>query len=154
MTLQEKIKKVHDLNTAKEVKVAEQTKLQEEITALDTEAGILLTEILSEMKSSESTEVKVDDLVAQYFCKNEFSYGDEKALLNYLIKNKMNKYVTTKITQSINKKDLKKDLKLDSSLKESLSTFVGDKTTEYVVVTTEEKHQRMLEHIEETMKGK
>lgn len=42
MTLQEKIKKVHELNTAKEAKVAEQTKIQEEITALGNEADILL----------------------------------------------------------------------------------------------------------------
>ena len=155
MTLEEKIQLVEELKTTKDTKVEEKAKLDAELSEIDAQLDTLLSEILVEMKNQDTLEVHTQDgLVAQYFCKNEFSYGDEKALLSYLLAHEMNKYITTKTTQSINKKDLKKDLKEDESLKESLSDFVGDRKTEYVVVNTEELHQRMLEHIEETRKSK
>lgn len=155
MTLEEKIQLVEELKTTRDAKLEEKTKLEVELGEVNTQLENLLGEILQEMLSKNTQEVHTKDgLVAQYFCKNEFSYGDEKALLAYLLANNMNKYITTKTTQSINKKDLKKDLKEDVTLKESLSSFVGDRKTEYVVVNTEELHQRMLEHIEETRKSK
>ena len=93
-------------------------------------------------------------LVAQFFTKNEFSYGDEKALLSKLQEMKLNQYIktTTKTTTAIDKNTLKKDLKVNTKLKESLKDFVGDRLSEFVVVTTKENHKKMLEHIEEGKK--
>lgn len=152
MTLEEKIQLVEELKTTRDAKLEEKTKLEVELGEITTQLDTLLNEILVEMKKRQTVELHTNGLVAQYFAKSEFSYGDEKALLDYLIAHDMNKYVTTKTTQSLNKKDLKKDLKENASLKESLSKFVGDRKTEYVVVNTEELHQRMLEHIEEGKK--
>lgn len=150
----ELIKIIFNLKEQITAKEAELAQLKADTECLKAQYDELSAQLLSEMKSSEQIEVDVDDIVAQYFCKNEFSYGDEKALLAYLINNNMNNYITTKTTQAINKAALKKDLKANESLKESLNEFVGDKKTEYVVVTTKENHQRMLEHIEETKSSK
>lgn len=151
MTLDEKIKKAYDLKLKSEELQKKQEELKTELTTIQTESDSLLNEILIEMKNESLVEKENDDLVAQYFCKNEFSYGDEKNLLSKLQELSLNQYikVVTTTKTSIDKISLKKALKTDLSLKESLKDFVGDRTTEYVVVTTKEKHQRMLEHIEE-----
>ena len=60
--------------------------LKEEATNIDSELETLLKELLEEMKSQDMVEIEVEDLVASKFAKNEFSYGDEKALLNHLSK--------------------------------------------------------------------
>lgn len=154
MTLDEKIKKVYDLKLKSEELQKKQEELKTELTTVQTESDSLLNEILTEMKTESLVEKETDDLVAQYFSKNEFSYGDEKNLLSKLQELSLNQYikVVTTTKTSIDKNSLKKALKTDLSLKESLKDFVGDRTTEYVVVTTKEKHQRMLEHIEENTK--
>ena len=152
MTFEEKVKRVNVLKTLKDENSAKMATLKEEATNIDSELETLLKELLEEMKSQDMVEIEVEDLVASKFAKNEFSYGDEKALLNYLLEKNMQQYVTTKTTQSINKTSLKKDLKVNQDLKESLKDFVGDRLTEYVVVTTKENHQKMLEHIEANSK--
>ena len=147
------IKTIFDLKEQISAKEAELAQLKADTEALKIQYEELAAQLLADMKADGKIEVDVDDLVAQYFCKNEFSYGDEKALLAYLVASNLTEYITVKTTQAINKAALKKDLKVNNSLKESLSNFVGDKKTEYVVVTTKENHQRMLEHIEESKKA-
>lgn len=130
-------------------------KLKQSINELNATIDEDKLHLLNLMKEENREELKDGyGLVAQYFKKNEFSYGDEKALLNKLRVLSLNQYIkfTTKVTESIDKNALKKDLKTDNELKETLKDFVGDKVTEYVVVTTEENHQKMLEHIEENKK--
>lgn len=134
--------------------IEDQTKHLEEIKTLLAEKEKTLddlnNQLLSAMQKQGVKELSVDNLVASYFCKDEFSYGDEKQLLAYLKEHSLNNYikVVTKTTESIDKTVLKKDLKNDEKLKESLKDFVGDRKVEYVVVTTVENHQKMLEHIE------
>ena len=144
------IKSIYDLSLDIESKTKELEKLKENIDFLTSEMEEYKDSLLKMMKDDGDIELHGDDIVAQYFKKNEFSYGDEKALLNKLQEMQLNQYikVTTKTTTSIDKNALKKDLKTKEDLKESLKDFVGDRVTEYVVVTTEEKHQKMLEHIE------
>ena len=117
------------------------------------------TLLLEIMKEDEEVEYRLkcgDDnyLFANLFSKNEFSYGDEKALLSKLQEMKLDKYIKTTTTTkiAIDKNALKKDLKVDTKLKEDLKDFVGDRLVEYVTVTTPENHQKMLEHIEENKK--
>lgn len=150
----ELIKRIYELKEQIGDNESKMAELKSANAILESEYDELSAQLLAEMKEQDKAEVSVDDLVAQYFCKSEFSYGDEKALLNYFIDKGMTDYITLKTSQSLNKAALKKDLKTNESLKESLKDYVGDRKVEYVVVTTEEKHQRMLEHIEDTMKGK
>lgn len=148
------IKDIYELSTAIESKTKEAEALKENISFLTSEMEEAKSQLLKLMKEDEDTELYGDDLVAHYFKKSEFSYGDEKALLSKLQEMNLNQYikVTTKTTTSIDKNTLKKDLKTKEDLKESLKDFVGDRVIEYVVVTTEENHQKMLEHIEESKK--
>ena len=152
MTIEERIKKIHELQDSIKEKENTIAELKAGVAILGNELDTLNDELLQEMISDDKKEIKVNDLVASYFCKSEFSYGDEKALLQHLKDAGMSSYITTKTTESINKTALKKDLKTNQELKESLSEYVGDRKVEYVVVTTEENHQRMLEHIEEGRK--
>lgn len=129
--------------------------IQVEIDDLKSDVSLAKEVLLDVMKQDKKEVIDTKfKLVAQFFAKNEFSYGDEKALLSKLQEMKLNQYIktTTKTTTSIDKNNLKKDLKVNTQLKESLKDFVGDKVTEYVVVTTKENHQKMLEHIEEGKK--
>ena len=155
MTLNEKIKKVYDLKMKQEEIQAKQEELKQQLSELTQEQEKLSNEILVEMKTNNVSEQDTDNLVAQYFSKNEFSYGDEKLLLSKLKELSLDKFIktVTKTTTSIDKNNLKKELKVDADLKETLKDYVGDRLVEYVVVTTKEKHERMLEHIEEGKKN-
>ena len=128
--------------------------LQAQITNLEECINDNKTLLLEVMKEDNEVEfrLKCSDgnyLFANLFSKNEFSYGDEKALLSKLQEMNLSQYVktVTKTTVSIDKNALKKDLKVNTSLKEDLKDFVGDRVVEYVTVTTAENHQKMLEHI-------
>lgn len=155
MNLNEKIKKVYELKTKQEEIQAKQEELKQQLNDLTQEQEKLSNEILIEMKTNNVVEQDTDNLVAQYFSKNEFSYGDEKVLLSKLKELSLDKFIktVTKTTTSIDKNNLKKELKVNVDLKESLKDYVGDRLVEYVVVTTKEKHERMLEHIEESKKN-
>lgn len=148
------INDIYSMSKEIEEKTQQMAKLKEEIEALTTSVDANKDSLLALMKEDNDVELHGDDLVAHYFKKSEFSYGDEKALLSKLQEMNLSQYikVTTKTTTSIDKNVLKKDLKIKEDLKESLKDFVGDRVTEYVVVTTEENHQKMLEHIEESKK--
>ena len=146
------IKDIYALAIAIDSKTKEMEEIKSVVDYMTNEMEEMKSQLLKLMKEDSEVELHDDDLVAHCFQKSEFSYGDEKALLNKLQEMQLNAYikVTTKTTTSIDKNALKKELKTNAKLKEDLKDFVGDKLTEYVVVTTEEKHQRMLEHIEES----
>lgn len=156
MDLNEKIKKVYELKTKQEEIQAKQEELKQQLNELAQEQEKLSNEILVEMKTNNVSEQDTDNLVAQYFSKNEFSYGDEKLLLSRLQELSLDKFIktVTKTTTSIDKNNLKKELKVDANLKETLKDYVGDRLVEYVVVTTKENHEKMLEHIDNSKKLK
>lgn len=149
MDLNEKIKKVYELKTKQEEIQAKQEELKQQLNDLAQEQETLSNEILVEMKTNNVSEQDTDNLVAQYFSKNEFSYGDEKLLLAKLKELSLDKFIktVTKTTTSIDKNALKKAFKTNDSLREQYKDFYGTKLTEYVTVTTEENHAKMLEHI-------
>ena len=148
MDLNEKIKKVYELKTKQEEIQAKQEELKQQLNDLAQEQEKLSSEILVEMKTNNVSEQDTDNLVAQYFSKNEFSYGDEKLLLSKLKELSLDKFIktVTKTTTSIDKNNLKKELKVDADLKETLKDYVG--------VTTKENHEKMLEHIDNSKKLK
>ena len=93
-----------------------------------------------------SDPVEYNNLVAQKMIKKSPGYSDEDAIIAYLQKFYDGQFVKT--TYSINKNDLKKELKTNTTLTETLKPYMGEKVTEYVVVTTKENHIKMLEHME------
>ena len=95
MNLNEKIKKVYELKTKQEEIQAKQEELKQQLNDLTQEQEKLSDEILIEMKTNNVIEQDTDNLVAQYFSKNEFSYGDEKVLLSKLKELCLDKFIKT-----------------------------------------------------------
>lgn len=154
MNLNEQINRVAQLMAYEANYDATITSLTELKSLCTKEKEALLESIKAEMEDANELSHESGDMVATYFSKKEFAWFDDKALLENLKANPdLTKYITTKTTQSVNKNELKKAMRADNSLQESLSQYVGDKTTTYVVVTTKEKTEKMLEHIESNKKG-
>lgn len=74
-------------------------------------------------------------------------------MLNYLKDNNYKNLITVKTTESINKNALKKELKTNENLQKALDNLTIKSITDYVVVTSKENHEKMLEHIEQNKKG-
>ncbi len=154
MNLNEKINRVGQLmlyETNYDKQIEEATEAKARCTK---EKEELLLSIKADMEEQKEESHESGDLVATYFSKKEFTWLDDKALLEKLKATpELLKYISTKTTQSVNKNELKKAMKNNSSLQESLSQYVGDRASTYVVVTTKEKTEKMLEHIEANKKG-
>lgn len=108
------------------------------------------------LAAMDSADVKVindadNDLVAEVFSKETIGYTDEKAVLQYLIDNNYDAYITVK--KSINKVPLNKGLKADAELAAKLESMTAKNISKYVVVSTTENNKLMHEHISKS-KGK
>ena len=104
-------------------------------------------ELLKLITSDEA--IKVDNLVAQRFHRENTGYTDEKKLIEFLKSNCDGKFIKTKVTESLDKNPLKKELKGNPEFKTLLSDFISEGFTDYVVVTTEDNYEKMFEHINE-----
>ncbi|MCK9470178.1 MAG: hypothetical protein M0Q88_00300 [Bacilli bacterium] len=109
----------------------------------------LSKELLLELNNINETQYEILDkkLVAQKFSRESVGYSDEAAVIAYLKEKYQANYIKTKITESLDKNALKKALKKDENLAKHLEDMTVKNTTEYVVVTDFENHQKMLEHI-------
>lgn len=126
-------------------KTVEEAKVK--INALDKEIEDKKAVLLSAM---DSTNTKIindtdNDLVAEMFTKESIGYTDEKAVLQYLIDNKYDAYITVK--KSINKVPLNKGLKTDAELATKLESMTSKNVSKYVVVSTTENNRLMHEHM-------
>ena len=126
-------------------------KMQEELKKAQEERTDIFARLLAAVKENNVKDEQVDDLFVTYFSKEDITWLDDAGLLKKLQENGANEFikVVTKTTTSIDKNALKKAFKTDEALKESYKDFYGTKLTEYVTVTTEENHRKMLEHIRE-----
>lgn len=152
MSLNSKIQEAYAIKKGMEIIDSDIEKLKNNKNELQKRLDELNLEILSEMVKEDKREIETEDhIFANHYTRTEFTYGDEKALLGYLQEYGLTDYynIKTTTTVSINKNALKKALKTKQDLKESLKDFVGDKTTDYVVVVDAETHQKMLDHMEE-----
>lgn len=122
----------------------EQSKLAEKESKLKEEVAALKAELLPLVSAGE--DLKFGDLVAVRQSRTSFTWVDEKAIMEWLSKNGEEKYIKVKTTQAIDKKPLSKDLKTNTKLQEGLKDLVGDRVTEWVVVT--DKYDEMMAHIE------
>ena len=153
--MEELIKKIFSLQESKEKLEEAQTKLKDDISVLDTEIQETKKELLNSMKAVNSSEVVTDDMLyATQFSKETIAYKDEQEVLAWLKNNNYSNLVTVKTTEALNKKEINKLIKTDEALKTGLDNLTTTTKTEWVVVTNQENHEKMLEHIEDNSKSK
>lgn len=145
------IKAIYEAKASKEIFEANIAELKCKIDALDADIEKHNEELLAELKEDGSLEYISDTgLYANVFKKESVGYTNDADVLKYLKENNYNEYVKTKITESLDKRPLSKALKIDEKLAAALEAMTVKTTLEYVVVTSAENHQKMLEHIEES----
>ena len=151
MTLNEKVIKAKSLDDEIEALENQKKELEEKLKAINSERDEVYSDLLIEAKNARIKDEKLNDLFLTYFCKEDVTWLDDAGLLKKLQENGATEFikVVTRTATSIDKNALKKAFKTNQSLKEEYKAFYGNKLTEYVTVTTEENHKKMLGHIEE-----
>lgn len=142
---------IKDIYKAKETKEAIESKINDlkaELEQVEAYIEDCSNDLLNRMKSQETKEISVDNLVAETFTRENIGYTSDKDVLEYLKNNGYSQYVKTKVTESLDKTPLKKAIKADEKLAQALDSMTVKTISEYVVVTTKENHEKMLEHIE------
>lgn len=140
---------VNTLKKTKQEKEDAEAILKAEIAYLDDQIKLLSQDLLTEL-TIDNQKVFVweeADLVAEKFTKEAISYTSDSDVLQYLKENYNGQYIKTKISEALDKNALKKAIKADVTLASALEAMTVKTKTEYVVVTTSEKHALMLEHI-------
>lgn len=126
--------------------------LKEVTTELEENSKLLL----NAMKESNIVEFSYSEqgLFINKFEKKSVSYKDEKEVIKFLKEKYNGNYIRTKTTieESLDKNPLKTAIKTDSVLNNFLKDMIQEKITEYVVITNEENHNKMLEHISKESK--
>ena len=148
--LENLIKSIYEARLRKEKLEKDVAEIKEKIETLDKYIDDTSSELLNEMMTTDQTEYQHDGLIASRYKKESIGYNDEAAVVEYLKNNYDGKYIRTKITESLDKNQLKKAIKTDTELAQTLDSMTSKKVTEYVVVTTLENHQKMLEHMNES----
>lgn len=152
MTLQENIKSSYALKKEKEALEAQLEALKERIDELDARINAYNSDILNTLKEEDADEAFFEGLYANLFSKSNIGYTSEKDVIDYLKTSGYVEFVKVKTTESIDKTSLKKELKTNRALADALNSYIVKSVTEWVVVTDEENHTKMLEHIEENKK--
>lgn len=142
------IKNIHSAKEKRDSIEKQINDLKAELDQIDNYIEECSNDLLKQMKSSETKVLEVENLVAETFSKEDVGYTSDKDVLEYLKSNGYNQYIRTKVTESLDKNPLKKAIKTDEALAKGLDNLTIKTLTEYVVVTTKENHQKMLEHIE------
>mgnify|MGYP004534427417 CR=1 FL=1 len=123
------------------------TDLKSKVADLDENIDCLSSTLLREMQSSEIKELRIEELVATVFRRENIGYKSDEEVLKYLKENYGGKYIKTKITESLDKTNLKKAIKTDATLSKALEDMTVTNVTEYVVVQDLINNEKMLEHI-------
>lgn len=143
---------IYNFKVNKKQKEYNYAALKAEIDALDADIELLSSELLAEFNADNQQLLILDDekIVAEKFTRENIGYTSEADILNYLKNSYGGQYIKTKVTESLDKNALKKAIKTDSTLAGALASMTIKSTTEYIVVTDVESHQKMLEHINES----
>ena len=154
MTLEQKVINANDLDLLIETLEKQKEELEELIKVEKEKRDLIFSELLAEAKAANIKDEKLGKYFLTYFSKEDITWLDDAGLLKKLQENNATDFikVTTKVTTSVDKNALKKAFKANESLKEEYKDYYGSKLIEYVTVTTEENHTKMLEHIEEGKK--
>ena len=140
---------VNTLKKTKQEKEDAEAMLKAEIAYLDDQIKLLSQDLLTELTidNQKSFVWEEADLVAEKFTREDISYTSDSDVLQYLKEKYNGQYIKTKISEALDKNALKKAIKADVTLASALEAMTVKTKTEYVVVTTSEKHALMLEHI-------
>ena len=141
------IRTIYNLKREKENAERVITGLKLKISDLDENIDSLSSTLLKEMQSSEIKELKIEELVATVFKRENIEYKSDEDVLKYLKEKNEGKYIKTKITESLDKTNLKKAIKTDAALAKALEDMTVTNVTEYVVVQDIINNEKMLEHI-------
>jgi hypothetical protein len=146
----EKVVRAKTLDNEIESLEQQKKELDDKLKVLTSTREAVYLDLLKDVKEQGIKDQQVNDLFVTYFSKEDVTWLDDSGLLKKLQENGAKDYikVVTKTTTSIDKNALKKAFKTDESLKETYKDYYGTKLIEYVTVTTEENHKKMLEHIE------
>ena len=147
VNLNELMRVIYNLKREKENAERVIADLKLKISDLDENIDSLSGTLLREMQSSETKELKIDELVATVFKRENIGYKSDEDVLKYLKENYGDKYIKTKITESLDKTNLKKAIKTDAVLAKALEDMTVTNVTEYVVVQDIINNEKMLEHI-------
>lgn len=152
MTLEEKIKRIHELKVKVDGQTTEKKNLEKSISESNAEIDTLTSELLNDLDGLEVETYEVDDLVAYTAVNSSTGYTDDTSVLNYLKEHGYPEFI--KVVTSLKKKELNSALKTNQELKAALSPFTTTVKTRYATVSTKENNDRRLEHISESKKGK
>lgn len=155
--MKELVNKIYEKKSQYDILENQYKNICDQMESLDKDIKELSSKLLDEVKNTEEFKKdngyneSFDNLNVEYFRRETIGYADESAVLAYLKQND-SKFITVK--ESINKKSLNAELKKNAELKEALDKMLTKKVSEYVVVTTLEKAEKMHEHIENAKKQK
>ena len=147
VNLNELVRIIYNLKREKENAERVITGLKLKISDLDENIDSLSNTLLKEMQNSEIKELKIEELVATVFKRENIGHKSDEDVLKYLKENYGGKYIKTKITESLDKTNLKKAIKTDTVLAKALEDMTVTNVTEYVVVQDIINNEKMLEHI-------
>lgn len=144
------ISDIHELKDAKKHLEEAVTILKTSISSIDDKINAKEAALLEYMKlNNQLLDTDVPNLVAAVFRKESVGYTSESDVLAYLKANNRDDLIKIKTTESLDKTAIKKALKSDSTLAENLDSMTTRLITEYVVVTTADNYNKMVEHINE-----
>lgn len=154
MVLTESMKSVWALKKKKEELEAQAAKIKEEISKIDAQIKADSDGILAILKESGKEEVLEEGLYANLFVRENVGYVSEDAVVKWLLSNGYSNLVRTSTAQAIDKTPLKKAMKTDEKLAKGIASLTVKTTSQYVVVTDEENHAKMIEHVKENKSSK
>lgn len=146
--MQEIINEIQDLQLKKEELEKQIEALKSQVTELDSNINEKKDELIKVMDDSAISTIDTDtDLNAMIFSKENVAYKNEAEVISWLKQNCQSDLIRIKTTESLDKTAIKKAIKNNPDLAADLDQFIEKTTTRWVVVTTKENHERMLEHI-------
>lgn len=146
------VQEIYNLKAHREILESNIANLKQQMSDLDSRIEAKETVLLAMLTESNSTEVEFENLVGFKQSRKTVGYTSEADVISLLKSQYEGKYVKAKITESLDKNALKKALKSDEQLSSDLAPYMLNGTSEYVVVTTKENRDRMIEHINESKK--
>ena len=129
--------------------------LKSQVSAKEEALGGMKDALLSQMVGESMDEYHDEGgkLFATVITKTNIGYSSDADVIAKLKGAGYAQFIKTKTTEALDKNPLKKEIKANKELEGLLSTLIVKTTSSYVVVTTEENHAKMLEHIESGKKG-
>ena len=143
------IQEIYNLKSHREILEANLSTLKQQLADIDSRIEAKEVVLLSMLNEAKADEVEFENIVGFKQARKTVGYTSEADVISLLKSQYEGKYVKAKITESLDKNALKKALKSDEQLSSDLAPYMLNGTSEYVVVTTKENRDRMIEHINE-----